>query len=344
MNDRQTTGASITMTTSMETHSSRNPRPVAFRAPETGTTLVTGANGFTGSAVVRALLRRGRKVRAFIERGTTEENLEGLQVERVHGNLLDQASLNEAMRGVDVLHHVAATFQFAADPAVDLARYKADCETFYGNNLKGTTNALLAATTARVSRIVYTSTMACIGVAPGRQASDETMPFNIWHPVNDYMRSKGFAEYVAQSFAQAGAPIVMVNPTWIVGPGEVFMTPVAQVVRDVMRGCHPTLNPAGINIVDVDDVGEGHVLAEAHGRVGERYILAGENVEYRDFLDTISEAAGVPRLPPAPPAPSAFPPDFLFYDAGKARSELGFTSRPLPETVARAVGWLRARE
>jgi dihydroflavonol-4-reductase len=156
-------------------------------------TLVTGANGFTGSAVVRSLLLMGRRVRAFIETGTNEENLASLQVERVYGNLLDHASLTRAMKGVDVVYHVAATFQFAADPATDPGQYRRDCETFYGNNLVGTTRLLLVAQQAGVSRIVYTSTMACIGVAPGRELSNETMPFDIWLPVNDYMRSKGLA-------------------------------------------------------------------------------------------------------------------------------------------------------
>ena len=306
-------------------------------------TLVTGANGFTGSAVVRSLLKRGRRVRAFIETGTTEENLQGLPVERIYGNLLDYSSLVEALRGVEIVHHVAATFQFAADPGKDSERYKKDCETFYGNNLTGTTKFLLASQAARVKRIVYTSTMACIGVVPGRALSDETMPFNIWLPVNDYMRSKGFAENIAHSFVDAGAPIVMVNPSWIVGPGEVFMTPVAQVVRDVMRQQQPALYPAGINIVDVDDVGEGHILAELKGKIGERYILAGENVEYKDFLDMISDVASVPRLPDLPPSPSAFPRDFLFYDSTKARRDLGWSSRPLRETIGRAVNYLASR-
>jgi len=107
--------------------------------------------------------------------------------------------------------------------------------------------------------------VACIGVAPGRELSNEIMPFDIWLPVNDYMRSKGFAEKIADSFVLTGAPIVMVNPTWIVGPGEGFMTPVAQVIRHVMRGQMPAINPAGINIVDVDDVADGHALAEEKG-------------------------------------------------------------------------------
>jgi dihydroflavonol-4-reductase len=307
---------------------------------ETRVTLVTGANGFVGSAVVRSLLKRGRRVRAFIESGTTEENLLDLAVERVHGNLLDYPSLLKALDGVDIVYHVAATFQFATSPLSNLEQYKTDCELFYRNNLVGTIQMLLAAQAANVSRVVYTSTMACIGVTPGRTLSDESMPFNIWWPVNDYMRSKAFAENAAHSFVSAGAPIVMVNPSWIVGPGDVFMTPVAQVVRDVMRQRQPALNPAGINIVDVDDVAEGHVLAEERGRIGHRYILAGENVDYTDLLDAISDAAGVPRLPSAPSVPSDFPRDFLFYDSCKARNELGWSSRPLKETVARAVRYV----
>ncbi len=109
----------------------------------------------------------------------------------------------------------------------------------------------------------------------GRELSNETMPFDIWLPVNDYMRSKGLAEKIADSFVLDGAPIVIVNPTWIFGPGEVFMTPVDQVVRDVINGQMPAINPAGINLVDVDDVADGHVLAETRGCIGERYILGG---------------------------------------------------------------------
>ena len=249
----------------------------------------------------------------------------------------------QAMKGVDIVHHVAATFQFAADPATNPAQYREDCETFYGNNLVGTTRLLLAAQHARVRRIVYTSTMACIGVAPGRELSNETMSFDIWLPVNDYMRSKGFAEKIADSFVLTGAPIVMVNPTWIVGPGEVFMTPVAQVIRDVMRGRMPAINPAGINIVDVDDVADGHLLAEEKGRIGERYILGGENIDYPAFLDAIADAASVPRLSHDAAPPSAFPKEFLFYDSRKARRELGWSSRPLTDTIARSVAYMRTK-
>lgn len=309
----------------------------------TGLTLVTGANGFTGSAVVRALLADGRAVRAMVEPGTSEENLINLDVEIIYANLLDHIALRTAVRGADVIHHVAATFQFASDPSRDPEGYRRYCKTFYENNLIGTTNLLLAAQNEKVSRIVYTSTMACIGVAPGRALSDETMPFDIWLPLNDYMRSKGFAESIVQSFVASGSPVVVVNPSWIVGPGEVFMTPVAQVVQAVMNGRTPTLNPAGISIVDVDDVGLGHVLAEKHGRIGERYILAGENVEYQHFLDEITRAAHAPRVITRVDPVSAFPAEFLWYDSSKARQELGWTARPLRETVERAVNYLRHR-
>ena len=309
----------------------------------TSLTLVTGANGFTGSAVVRALLAEGRKVRAMVEPHTSEENLDGLDVEIIHANLLDHSALRAAVSGADIIHHVAATFQFAADQSQDPIGYRKDCKTFYDNNLVGTTNLLLEAQREKVSRIVYTSTIACIGVAPGRALSDETMPFDIWLPLNDYMRSKGFAESIVQSFIASGSPIVVVNPSWIVGPGEVFMTPVAQVVQDVMNGRTPALNPAGINIVDVDDVGLGHVLAERHGRIGERYILAGENVEYQHFIDEITKAANAPRVITRVDPNSAFPAEFLWYNSSKARQELGWTTRPLRETVERAVNYLRHR-
>jgi len=157
------------------------------------------------------------------------------------------------------------------------------------------------------------------------------------------MRSKAFAKKVVQSFVRMGAPVVIVNPTWTVGPGVVFMTPVAQAIRSVIQGQQPSLSPAGINIVDVDDVGEGHCLAEEKGRIGSRYLLADENVVYSDFQDEISGAAGVPSLPVLDSAPSSFPKDYLWYDSTLARQELGWSSRPLRETVKRAVDYLRSQ-
>jgi dihydroflavonol-4-reductase len=121
------------------------------------------------------------------------------------------------------------------------------------------------------------------------------------------------------------------------------MAPVAQVIRDVIRGRMPAINPAGINVVDVDDLADGHVLAETKGRIGERYVLGGENIDYPNFLDAIADAAGVPRLAHDTAPPSAFPKEFLFYDSSKARRELGWSSRPLKETIARSVGYLRSK-
>jgi dihydroflavonol-4-reductase len=306
--------------------------------------LVTGANGFTGAAVVKSLLNKGYKVKAMILPGTEESNLDGLNVEKVYGNILDKEFLDSVMSDVDVVHHVAAIFDFAASPFVDLRKYEFDCSRFYKNNLEGTISVMLSAMKAKIKRIVYTSTMACIGTTPGRALSNEENMYNIWYPVNDYMRSKGFAEAAVYQFIEAGLPVVIVNPTWTVGPGEVNLTPVGEVIFDVMNGFPPKITPAGINIVDVDDVGAGHVLAQELGKIGERYILGGENVEYDKLIEKIRYFSGLSDKIAFEDKKTDFPKEFLWYNSEKARSELGWNSRPIDDTLIRAISWLKSKK
>jgi len=306
------------------------------------TTLVTGANGLTGSAVVRSLLKQGRSVRALVLPGTSEKNLQGLDVDIVYGNILDYDVMCQALDGCEYLHHVAAIFSFARDMDADDAGYREDVSELYSSNLEGTTTVLLAAQRHKLKRIVYTSTMACIGVAPGKQLSDEGWGFSIWNPLNDYMRSKYFAEQVAWKFVKAGLPIVSVNPTFTMGPGDIVPTPVGGIVKDLVEDRAPKIAPAGVNIVDVDDVGEGHVLAERHGKVGERYILGGHNVVFPEFVQRVRELAGKPAPSGQDSVLASFPKDYLWYDTAKAETELGFSQRTLDETITRTIDWFRA--
>ncbi len=306
------------------------------------TTLVTGANGLTGAAVVRALLKQGRKVRALVMPGTSERNLQGLDVDIVYGNILDYKTMCQVLEGCKYLHHVAAVFSFARDMNTDNLGYQEDVNELYSSNLEGTTSILLAAQRHNLKKIVYTSTMACIGVAPGKQLSDETWGFNIWNPLNDYMRSKYFAEQVVWKFVDAGLPIVSVNPSFTMGPGDIGPTPVGGIVKDLLEDREPKIAPAGVNIVDVDDVGEGHVLAELHGKLGERYILGGQNVVFPEFVQRVRELAEKQVSSVQDDILASFPKDYLWYDITKAERELGFSPRPLDDTIRRTIDWFRS--
>ena len=305
-------------------------------------TLVTGANGLTGSAVVRALLSRKRRVRALVLENSDERNLEGLDVEIFHGDITCYKTMCRAMEGCDCVYHVAAEFTFARDMTTDATGYPADAESLYRNNLDGTTAVMLAARSSDVRKLVYTSTMATIGTTPGETASNEDHPFNIWIPLNDYMRSKYFAEQVVWKFMDAGLPVVVVNPTFTMGPGDINPTPVGSIVSDLLAGEEPKVSPAGVNIVDVDDVGEGHVLAEIRGTIGERYILGGHNVVFREFLSRVRELAGMPLGTDEVSGLTCFPRDYLWYETEKAKRVLGFSPRALDETIERSIAWFRS--
>ena len=304
-----------------------------------GLILVTGSDGLTGSAVVRALLARKRNVRALTRGNSEQRNLEGLDVEVFHGDITDYETIHRAMEGCDCVYHVAAEFAFARDMTTDDAGYHQDVSSLYRNNLDGTTAVMLAAQSRGIGKIIYTSTMATVGTLPGKEASDEHCPFNIWTPLNDYMRSKYFAEQVVHKFIDSGLPVVVVNPTFTMGPGDIKPTPVGGIIADILAGREPKIAPAGVNIVDVDDVGEGHVLAELRGSIGERYILGGHNVVFHDFVSRVRELAGLEKSVDPQPEASGFPRDYLWYKIEKAKDALGFSPRPLDETIDRAIKW-----
>lgn len=319
--------------------------------------LLTGGTGFVGAAVARALLREGWQVRALVRANSDRRNLKGLTVETTEGDLGDVASLERAAGGCEALFHVAADYRLGARNPQQL----------YQTNVEGTRNVLNAARAAHVRRVVYTSSVATIGIPSDGSSGNEATPVVLADMIGHYKRSKYLAEQVAREAAQAGTSVVIVNPSTPVGPGDVKPTPTGQMVLDAAAGRMPAYVDTGLNIVHVDDVATGHLLALQHGRDGECYILGGENLTLRAILVEIALLVGRKppsiRLPGAALLPVAYVAEAfahltggstritvegvrlarkrMFFSSDKAVRELGYRWRPPREAFADAVQWLR---
>ena len=319
--------------------------------------LVTGATGFVGGAVARALVRRGIDVRVIARGGSDLQNLQGLPHELVTGDLRDQASLRSALTGCSQLYHVAAHYAlWAKDPSI-----------FYDVNVIGTKNLLEAARDVGTERIVYCSTIGAIGLPPSGGLGTEETPVSLEQMAGHYKRSKYLAEQEVLKLAKAGLPVVIVNPSAPVGAADVKPTPTGQIVVDFMKGRMPAYIETGLNIVDVDDVATGHLLAMEKGRTGERYILGGKNLMLREVLEILSRLSGVKaptiKLPRLAILPLAYlnlwvanmtgqPPRIplegvkmakykMHYDCSKAIRELGIPQTPPEVALEKAVRWFR---
>ena len=244
-------------------------------------TLVTGASGFVGSAVARALLAAGHEVRVVVRKTSALANIADLPVERVEGDLLEPASLRGIMAGCDALFHVAADYRL----------WVPDREAMFRANVEGTRALMEEALTAGVKRVVYTSSVATLGSVPGGVA-DERTPVGYGDMIGPYKQSKFRAEEEVHRLIRLGLPAVIVNPSTPVGPRDIKPTPTGRLVRDAARGRIPAYVDTGLNIVHVDDVAQGHLLAYAHGRIGERYILGGDNLTLAAILTLIARIAG----------------------------------------------------
>ena len=319
--------------------------------------LVTGATGFVGSAVARALSRAGWQVRVLARAGSDRRNLQQLTVEIASGDLLDGASLREALQDCDALFHVAADYRLGT----------AHAQQLYRTNVEGTRNALDAAAKLRVGRIVYTSSVATIGLPVDRTPGDEDTAVALADMIGHYKRSKFLAEQLVRDRARAGAPVVIVNPSTPVGPGDLKPTPTGRLVLDAATGRMPAYVDTGLNIVHVDDVAAGHLRALERGRAGERYILGGENMTLREILLDICRLAGrnAPsvRLPHAILLPFALVSEGLarltggepratlegvrmarkrmYYSSDKAVRELGYSWRAPTAAFEDAIAWYR---
>jgi dihydroflavonol-4-reductase len=321
--------------------------------------LVSGATGFVGAAVARALLREGWTVRVLVREGADRSNLKELALEIAVGDLTDQASLTRAMQGCGALFHVAADYRLGArDPS-----------RLYLTNVEGTRNILQAARQAGVEKTVYTSSVATMGIPPDGSPGDEQTPVGLAAMIGHYKRSKFLAEQAALEAAHAGLPVVIVNPSTPVGPGDVKPTPTGQVVLDAASGRMPAYVDTGLNIVHVDDVAAGHLLAYHRGRAGERYILGGEDMTLKDILGHIARLTGRKppsiRLPYAAVLPIAYLAEAMakvsgrsgrvtlegvrmsrkrmFFSSAKAIRELGYSWRPPLQAFDDAVRWFRER-
>jgi dihydroflavonol-4-reductase len=320
--------------------------------------LVTGATGFVGGAVARALLKAGVDVRVLVRSTSDGQNLSGLSVERVEGDLLNPGSLRPALAGCRQLYHVAAHYAlWAKDPAI-----------FYDINVTGTRNVLTAARQAGIERTVYCSTIGAIGLPAGGGLGTEDTPVSLDQMAGHYKRSKYLAEQEVLTLAKEGLPVVIVNPSAPVGAGDVRPTPTGQVIVDFMKGRMPAYIETGMNIVDVDDVAAGHLLAMEKGRQGERYILGCKNLMLKEVFDILSALTGVKapsvRLPRSLVLPLAYanqwmadltgkPPRIplegvrmakycMHYDCSKAIRELDIPQTPPETALEKAVRWFRS--
>jgi dihydroflavonol-4-reductase len=322
-------------------------------------TVVTGGTGFVGAAVIRHLVAAGHRIRALARPGSDRRLLADLPVEIVDGDLTHIASLSRILKGCGCLFHAAAFYSLWAR----------DRRLFYDINVEGTRWILQAAADAGVRRVVYTSTVGALGIPEGGGVGTEETPVSLADMVGDYKRSKFLAEEVARTFARQGVPVVIVNPSTPVGPGDVKPTPTGQMIVDFLRGRMWAYLSTGLNLVDVDDVAAGHLLAAERGRVGERYILGCRNLTLREIFELLGRLAGIrpPRLkvsaglilplawlsewvadrltgrPPLVPMDAVrMARKTMFFDPSKAVRELGLPQSPVEEALARAVRWFRA--
>jgi dihydroflavonol-4-reductase len=323
------------------------------------TSLVTGATGFVGSAVVRALLDAGEVPRVLVRAGSDRRNLEGLGVELAEGDLRDSASLARACRGCQALFHVAADYRL----------WVPEPDEIYAANVAGTRALMEAAGAAGVARIVYTSSVATLGLKRDGSPADEATPVTLADMIGHYKRSKFLAEAaVREMVSGAGLPAVIVNPSTPVGPRDIKPTPTGRTIVAAARGRIPAFVDTGLNVVHVDDVAAGHLLAFERGQIGERYILGGENMALAEILTVIARLCGRPaprlRLAHGLVLPLAHAAEAwarltgggepfvtvdglrmakkrMFFSSARAEHELGYRSRPAEAALADAVAWFR---
>lgn len=320
-------------------------------------TLVTGGSGFVGRWVVTELLAAGREVRV-LSRSSDPPTLAGLEVEVVRGDLRDPPSLARALKGCRRVFHVAADYRlWVPDPGA-----------MYATNVQGTRNLLLAAREAGVERLVYTSTVGTLGNPGDGTPGTEETPVSLAEMVGHYKRSKFLAEQEVLKFAREGFPVVLVHPSAPVGAWDARPTPTGQIIVDFLNRRLPAYLETGLNLVHVRDVAQGHLLAEAKGRLGEKYILGNENLSLSRIFQMLSELTGLPaprvKLPYWPVLALAYanefwasyiskqPPrmplagvqmarKFMYFDSSKAVRELGLPMTPVREALKEAVLWYK---
>ena len=323
-----------------------------------GPVLVTGASGFIGSAIVQAFGRAGYPVRALVRRSSVRANLIDTGCEVVEGDVRDRGAVAAALAGVRYLVHAAADYRLWAPVADDLLRV----------NVEGTRIVMQEALRAGVERVVYTSSVATLALRSDGSPADETRTLGVEQAIGAYKRSKVAAErLVERMIAEQGLPAVIVNPSTPIGPRDVKPTPTGRIVVEAATGRIPGFVDTGLNLVHVDDVAAGHLAALRRGKIGERYILGGHNVQFAEMLAAIAGLVG--RRPPRMrvPRPAIVPLAVtaeaiarftgrepfvtldglrmskyrMFFTTHKAERELGVTARPFTDALADAIRWFR---
>jgi len=321
-------------------------------------TLVTGATGFIGSHVVRQLLQRGDRVRIFARNSSRKSNIESFGCEIAIGDLKDPISLLRCVQGCRRVYHVAADYRLWAKNPQDI----------YDNNVGGTRNLLSACCEAGVEKVVYTSTVGTIGMNKDGLPADESTPVKLDDMIGHYKRSKFMAEQVTHEFAASGLPVVIVNPTTPVGPGDIKPTPTGRIILEFIRNRMPAYVDTGLNLVGVEDVAKGHLLAEENGKIGERYILGGENWSLEEILEALARICGkrtprvripwilaltagyldnffmgsILRREPMIPLEGVRMARYKMYiSCEKARKELGYDPQPAEKALREAVEYFR---
>jgi dihydroflavonol-4-reductase len=323
-------------------------------------TLVTGGNGFVGGALLRLLASRGEKIRALVRKGSDLQNLSGLPVEVVYGDLRDRDSLRLALKGCRRVYHVAALYTL----------WVRDPREIYEINVRGTVNLLEEAGREGVDRIVYTSTVGALGFTPDGSPADEKTPVAPETLCGHYKKSKYLAEQETLRLSREGIPVVIVNPSTPVGPGDVKPTPTGQIIVDFLKGKMFAYLETGLNLIDVDDAARGHLLAMEKGAVGEKYILGNQNLTLREIFSLLGEITDIRpprfRIPIGAVLPLAYVNEWvsdhltgrtplipvdavkmarrrMFFDSSKAVRELDLPQQPVRGALERAVRWFRDR-
>jgi dihydroflavonol-4-reductase len=320
---------------------------------------VTGATGFVGSHVARVLAEQGAELRLLVRSSSHPKNIQGLKAERVVGDLRDPASLEKAMAGCDAVFHVAADYRL----------WVRDPEQMYRANVEGTRNILQATRNNRVRRVVYTSSVATMGFTLNGRPADENSPVSLDNMIGHYKRSKFMAEQVAMQAARSGMDVVVVNPTTPVGEQDIKPTPSGRIIVDFLKKKFPAYVDTGLNLVDVSACSRGHVAALEKGRSGERYILGGENLTLKQFLDKLAAITGLAspkvRVPYLVALATGVVDEMvtghilrreprvtidavrmgrkkMFASSAKAERELGWKTVPVEDALRRAVEWFQA--
>jgi dihydroflavonol-4-reductase len=318
--------------------------------------LVSGATGLVGSSIVRELLKDGTEVKVLLRKKSDTQNIDGLEVEKVYGDIRDKDSVKAALKGCRIFYQTAALY----------ASWAPDSRVFYDINVEGTKSVLSAALEQGIEKVVYTSSIAALGYREdGRLANEETK-FNMWN-WSPYNTSKYLAEMEVIKFFEKGLPVVIVNPAVVIGIRDIKPTPSGEIILNILNRKMPGYVDTGLNFVDVEDVACGHILAAKKGELGERYILGNTNIPFKDFCDLVAEVGGVDTpqrkysrsmvismayLARVVSAINHKPPFMqmamakgigrsAFYDCSKAVKVLGMPQTPLRKTVEKAVKWFR---